>query len=123
AARAKKARLIADVKSKATLKRATIKLAGGSRAEKKCVYALISHSVKSELKRINEHFKQEREQLIKQYQPLQWADWLRREATSGNPEALAALRARLGREALGLKGNSNTVSANGGLLQKTGLNA
>ena len=123
AARAKKARLIADVKSKATLKRATIKLAGGSRAEKKCLYALISHSVKSELKRINEHFKQEREQLIKQYQPLQWADWLRREATSGNPEALAALRARLGREALGLKGNSNTVSANGGLLQKTGLNA
>jgi hypothetical protein len=123
AARAKKARLIADLKSKATLKRATIKLAGGSRAEKKCLYALISHSVKSELKRINEHFKQEREQLIKQYQPLQWADWLRREATSGNPEALAALRARLGREALGLKGNSNTVSANGGVLQKTGLNA
>jgi hypothetical protein len=34
AARAKKARLIADLKSKAMLKRATIKLAGGSRAEK-----------------------------------------------------------------------------------------
>ena len=127
AARAKKARLIADLKSKAKLKRATIQLTGGSRAEKKCLYALISHSVKSELKRINEHYKQEREQLIKQYQPLQWADWLRREATSGNPEALAALRARLVREALGLKvnsnSNSNTVSANGGLLQKTGLNA
>ena len=123
AARAKKARLIADVKSKATLKRATIKLAGGSRAEKKCVYALISHSVKSELKRINEHFKQEREQLIKQYQPLQWADWLRREAMSGNPDALAALRARLNRGDIEHKGNSNTVSASGGVLQKTGLNA
>jgi hypothetical protein len=120
AARAKKARLIADLKSKATLKRATIKLAGGSRAEKKCLYALISHSVKSELKSINEHYKQERERLKKQYQPLQWADWLRREATSGNLEALAALRARLNRGDIELKGN--TVSASGGVLQKTGLN-
>jgi hypothetical protein len=122
AARARKARLIADVKSKAKLKRATIQLGGGSRAEKKCLYALISHSVKSELKTINEHYRQERERLIKQYQPLQWADWLRREATSGNPEALAALRARFSREAFGIKGNSNTVSASGGVLQKTELN-
>jgi hypothetical protein len=122
AARAKKARLIADLKSKATLKRATIKLAGDSRAEKKCLYALISLGVKSELKSINEHYRQERDRLTKQYQPLQWADWLRREATSGNPEALAALRARVNREARGLKGNSNTVSASGGVLQKTGLN-
>lgn len=121
AARAKKARLIADVKSKAKLKRATIQLGGGSRAEKKCLYALISHSVKSELKTINEHYRQERERLTKQYQPLQWADWLRREAMSGNPEALAALRARVNRGPLGLKGNS--VSASGGVLQKTGLNA
>jgi hypothetical protein len=121
AARAKKARLIADLKSKATLKRATIQLGGGSRAEKKCLYALISLGVKSELKTINEHYRQERERLTKQYQPLQWADWLRREATSGNLEALAALRARLNRGDIELKGN--TVSASGGLLQKTGLNA
>jgi hypothetical protein len=121
AARAKKARLIADLKSKATLKRATIQLGGGSRAEKKCLYALISLGVKSELKRINEHYRQERERLMKQYQPLQWADWLRREATSGNLEALAALRARVNRVPLGLKGNS--VSASGGVLQKTGGNA
>jgi hypothetical protein len=120
AARAKKARLIADVKSKATLKRATTQLAGGSRAEKKCLYALISLGVKNELKSINEHYRQERERLTKQYQPLQWADWLRREAMSGNPEALAALRARVNRGPLGLKGNS--VSASGGVLQKTELN-
>ena len=119
AALAKKARLIADVKSKAKLKRATTQLAGGSRAEKKCLYALISHSVKSELKSINEHYRQERERLLKQCQPLQWADWLRREATSGNPEALAALRARRG--TITLKGN--TVSASGGVMQKTGVNA
>ncbi len=67
---AKKARLIADVKSKAMLKRATTQLAGGSRAEKKCLYALISLGVKSELKRINEHYRQKREWLLKQYQPL-----------------------------------------------------
>ena len=119
AALAKKARLIADVKSKATLKRATTQLAGGSRAEKKCLYALISLGVKSELKSINEHYRQERERLLKQYQPLQWADWLRREAMSGNPEALAALRARRG--TIALKGN--TVSASGGVMQKTGVNA
>ena len=119
AALAKKARLIADVKSKATLKRATTQLAGGSRAEKKCLYVLISLAVKSELKSINEHYKQERERFTKQYQPLQWADWLRREATSGNPEALAALRARRG--TIALKGN--TVSASGGVMQKTGVNA
>ena len=123
AALAKKARLIADVKSKATLKRATTQLTGGSRAEKKCLYALISLGVKSELKTINEHYRQERERLTKQYQPLQWADWLRREAMSGNPDALAALRARLNRGDIEHKGNSNTVSASGGVLQKTGLNA
>jgi hypothetical protein len=122
AALAKKSRLIADLKSKATLKRATTKLTGGSRVEKKCLYALISLGVKSELKSINEHYKLERERLTKQYQPLQWVDWLRREATSGNPEALAALRARFSREAFGIKGNSNTVSASGGVLQKTELN-
>ena len=119
AARAKKARLIADLKSKAKLKRATIQLTGGSRAEKKCLYALISLGVKSELKSINEHYRQERERLLKQCQPLQWADWLRREATLGNSEALAALRARRG--TIALKGN--TVSASGGVMQKTGVNA
>jgi hypothetical protein len=118
-ARAKRDRLIADVKRKAKLKRATTKLAGGSRSEKKLLYAMTSQSVKGELNKISEQYRQERERLLKQYQPVQWADWLRREATKGDQEALAALRARV--VALGLKGN--TVSASGGELKKTGLKA
>ena len=118
-ARAKRDRLIADVKRKAKLKRATTKLAGGSRSEKKLLYAMTSQSVKGELNKINEQYRRERERLVKQYQPLQWADWLRREATKGDQEALAALRARV--VALGLKGN--TVGASGGELKRTGLKA
>ena len=118
-ARARRERLKADVKHKAALKRATTKLTGGSQSEKKLLYALISQSVNRELNIINEHYRRERERLVKQYQPLQWADWLRREATRGDPEALAALRAR--EVALGL--NGNTVGARGGALQRTWLKA
>ena len=118
-ASAKRDRLIADVKRKAKLKRATTQLAGGSRIEKKLLYAMSSQSVKGDLNKINEQYRRERERLFKQYQPLQWADWLRREATKGDQEALAALRAR--EVALGLKGN--TVGASSGALQRTGLKA
>lgn len=118
-ARAKRERLMAELKRNAKLKRATTKLAGGSRSEKKLLYAMISQSVKGELNKINEQYRLEREQLLKHYQPLQWVDWLRREATKGDQEALAALRARV--VTLGLKGN--TVSASGGQLKKTGFKA
>ncbi|MDD5267598.1 MAG: relaxase/mobilization nuclease domain-containing protein [Methylococcales bacterium] len=118
-ARAKRDRLIADVKRKARLKRATTQLAGGSRSEKKLLYVMTSQSVKGELNKINEQYRRERERLSKQYQPLQWADWLRREATKGDKEALEALRARV--VALGLKGN--TVSASCGELKRTGVKA
>jgi len=118
-ARAKRDRLIADVKRKATLKRATTQLAGGSRSEKKLLYAMTSQSVKGELNKIKKQYRRECERLLKQYQPLQWADWLRREATQGNKDALEALRARV--VALGLQGN--TVSARGGELKRTGVKA
>jgi Relaxase/Mobilisation nuclease domain/Large polyvalent protein-associated domain 7 len=118
-ARAKRDRLMAELKRKATLKRAATKLAGGSRSEKKLLFAMTSQSVKGELNKINEQYRLERERLLKQYQPLQWADWLRRAATNGDQEALAALRARVA--AYGLKGN--TISARGGALQRTGVKA
>jgi hypothetical protein len=118
-ARALRDRSVADVKNKAKLKRATTKLAGGSRTEKKLLYAMTSQSVKRELDKINEQYRRERERIIKQYQSLQWADWLRREATKGDKEALEALRAR--EVAHGLKGN--TVGASGGELKRTGVKA
>ena len=120
-ARAKRDRLIADVKRKAKLKRATTKLAGGSRAEKKLLYAMTSQSVKGELNKINEQYRRERERLLKQYQPVQWADWLRREATKGDQEALAALRARV--VALGLKADQDSVTKKGTIIYCVGSSA
>jgi hypothetical protein len=118
-ARALRDRSVGEVKNKAKLKRATTKLLGGSRAEKKLLYAMMSQSVKHELNKINEHYRRERERLLKQHQPLQWTDWLRREATKGDLEALAALRAR--EMAQGLKGN--TVAASGGERVRMKINA
>jgi hypothetical protein len=118
-ARAKRDRSIAELKRKSKLKRATTKLAGGSQSEKKLLYAMISQSAKGELNKINEQYRRERERIVKYYRPLQWVAWLRREATKGDQEALAALRARV--VSLGLKGN--TVSASGGQLKRTGVKA
>ncbi len=116
-ARAKRDRSIAELKRKSKLKRATTKLAGGSQSEKQLLYAMISQSVKGELNAISEQYGRERERIVKQYRPLQWVDWLRREATKGDQESLAALRARV--VTLGLKGN--TVSAIGGELKRIGV--
>lgn len=118
-AMAKRDRLISDVKTKAKLKRATTRLVGGSRAEKKLIYSMTSQSVRNEISKINEKYNQDRKQILKQFQPVQWADWLRREALKGDKEALEALRAR--DVAQGLKGN--TVAANGGERKKTGVKA
>jgi hypothetical protein len=96
-------RLIEEAKRSAKLKRAATKLMGNSRAEKKLLYSLTSTALRNKVKNINEQYRQDKETLFKKYQPQQWADWLRRKATEGDTEALAALRAR--EAAQGLKGN------------------
>ncbi|KAG1440216.1 hypothetical protein G6F57_019102 [Rhizopus arrhizus] len=58
---------------------------------------------------IHKGYIQERERLYQRTQRRQWADWLKQQATEGNSEALAALRAR--EAAQGLKGN--TIAAHG----------
>lgn len=108
--RAKRERSLTGVKRAGQLKRSSVKLLGSSRTEKKCLYALISRDVKSEFNRINEQYRRERERLVKKYQPLQWADWLRQGATSGDPEALKALRARK----VSHERKGNTLSAKSG---------
>ena len=118
-AMAKRDRLISEVKIKAKLKRATTRLVGGSRAEKKLIYSMTSQSVRSEISKINEQYTQDRKLILNQFKPIQWADWLRREALKGDKEALEALRAR--DVAQGLKGN--TVAASGGERKKTGVKA
>lgn len=96
----KKNRLIADTKRNGRLKRAAIKLMGGSRLSKKVLYALVSRTLKADIAKINDQYFQERQAIYETYQRRTWADWLQHEARQGNPSALAALRARKAQQAL-----------------------
>ncbi len=118
-AREHKIRLIEEAKRSAKLKRAATKLMGQSRDEKKLLYAMTSKAMRNQIEIINKQYRQERANIFKKYQPQQWADWLRRRATAGDQEALAALRAR--QLSQGLK--ANTVGAADGQLMKLGVNA
>lgn len=109
AARRRKDRAVADAKQKAATKRAAIRLAGGGKVSKKLLYSQASATLRAELDGIHKAYTREREQLYEGHQRRQWADWLKQEATQGNSEALAALRAR--EAAQGLKGN--TLAAQG----------
>ncbi|OXB25636.1 Protein traI [Shigella flexneri 2a str. 301] len=107
AAKRRKDRAVADAKKKAATKRAAIKLAGGGRVSKKLLYSQTSATLRAELDGIHKEYAKERERLYQGHQRRQWADWLKQEATQGNSEALAALRAR--EAAQGLKGNTLTA--------------
>jgi len=118
-AREHKNRLIEDAKRSAKLKRAATKLMGQSRDEKKLLYAMTSKAMGNQIDHIKTQYRQERANIFKKYQPQQWADWLRRRATAGDQEALAALRAR--QLSQGLK--DNMVGAADGQRMKQGVNA
>ncbi len=107
AAKRRKDRAVVDAKQKAATKRAAIKLAGGGRVAKKLLYSQTSAKLRAELDGIHKAYTRERERLYEGHQRRQWADWLKQEATQGNSEALAALRAR--EAAQGLKGNTLTA--------------
>jgi len=117
-AKALKNRQVSAVKTKAKLKRSTIKLTGGSKPEMRLLYTLTSQSAKRELDQVNQRYRLERESIVKQFQPLQWVDWLRRQAAKGDSDALAALRARS--VAQGLQGN--TIGAKVGKRIKMTIN-
>lgn len=109
AAKRRKDRAVAHAKQKAVTKRAAIKLAGGGKVSKKLLYSQTSATLRAELDGIHKAYGREREWLFDGHQRRQWVDWLKHEATQGNSEALAALRAR--EAAQGLKGN--TLAAQG----------
>ncbi|QKQ47069.1 TraI/MobA(P) family conjugative relaxase [Achromobacter denitrificans] len=108
-AKRRKDRAVAHAKQKAVTKRAAIKLAGGGKVSKKLLYSQTSATLRAELDGIHKAYAREREWLFDGHQRRQWVDWLKHEATQGNSEALAALRAR--EAAQGLKGN--TLAAQG----------
>ena len=100
----RKKRLIEDAKRSGRLKRATLKLIKGQRTTKRILYAQISHTLKDEISKINKSYLNGRQAIYHQYTRLAWADWLKQQATGGDQEALAALRARL--VTIGLKGDT-----------------
>ncbi|MCS4511807.1 TraI/MobA(P) family conjugative relaxase [Xylophilus ampelinus] len=103
-ARHRKDRLIEAVKRSNRLRRATIKVVGEGRTNKKLLYAQASKALRGEIQAINKQFQQERTALYAEHSRRTWADWLKKEAQHGSTDALAALRAR--EAAQGLKGNT-----------------
>jgi hypothetical protein len=106
---AKKNRLIEDAKRSGRLKRSVIKLIKGAGPGRAVMYASTSKTMKEEIQTIGQQYLKERQEIYDKYQRLAWADWLRAEATGGDPEALGALRAREANQ--GIKSNKgNTVT-------------
>lgn len=103
-AKRRKDRAVEDAKKKAGAKRTAIKLLTDGRLTKKLLYAQVSASLGADLDAIRKHYDQERAKHYQGFQRQPWADWLKQQATQGNAEALAALRAR--DAAQGLKGNT-----------------
>ena len=111
---ARKNRLIEDAKRTGRLKRAAIKISGSPGIGKKVMYAATSKTLRDDIAAINKEYMKERQAIYEKYQRLAWADWLRKEATVGDQEALEALRSR--EASTGLRGN--TVAGKGA--QKAG---
>ncbi len=97
-------------KRSSRLRRASIKVLGQNRANKKLLYAQASKSLRADIQAINREFQIKRGGLSDTHRRRTWADWLKKEALRGNAEALAALRAR--EAAQGLQGD--TVKGEGG---------
>lgn len=106
----RKTRLVEAAKRSGRLKRAAIKLIKMSGPGKKILYAVTSRALQDDLQAIGQQYLKERQKIYAKYRHLAWADWLRAQATAGDPQALGALRARA--SAQGLKGN--TVSGKPG---------
>lgn len=115
--REERASKIDAAKRAAKLKRAVIKLSTKSRIEKKILYALASKSLLADIQHANQQCQAERQAIFERHRPQQWADWLRRKASSGDVDALNALRAR--DAAQGLSGD--TIGGIGGARIRHGV--
>lgn len=105
-ARRRKDRAVEDAKRANRLRRATIKVVDSKGVSKKMLYSQASAALRSSLDAIHTEYTKEREKLYQGFQRRTWADWLKSEAMQGNPQALAALRAR--DAAKGLQGHTLT---------------
>jgi len=108
--RGRRHRLIETAKRTAKLKRAVIKLVGGSAQSKRLLYALVSKSLRDNIAHINQKCRSDKESAHRLHRRMTWADWLRAQAIQGDRHALAALRAR---EASQSSLNGNTLAGTG----------
>lgn len=98
AAAAKRAAGIEAVKRAARLRRAAIRLAGGTGLMRRMSYTFTSRASQQAIDKITEAYRRERERINARNSRKGWHDWLQTEAKAGNVEALAAMRAREGQK-------------------------
>lgn len=83
-----------------SLKRKAIHLLGG-KAERRLSYALTRHQFEAALQNARAEFHRALRENQERHAHRNWVDWLQVQAKAGNPEALAALRARRARTETG----------------------
>ncbi|MDZ5459306.1 TraI/MobA(P) family conjugative relaxase [Azohydromonas lata] len=95
---------------------ATLRVVDGRGIDKRLLYAQASRNLKNKLREIHEDYGRQRQRIVAAHGRRAWADWLKSQATKGDAEALAALRARSEAENL----HGATIRAAG---QATGVGA
>lgn len=98
AAAAKRAAGMEAVKRAARLRRAAIRLAGGTGLMRRMSYTFTSRASQQAIDKITEAYRRERERINARNTRKGWHDWLQAEAKAGNVEALVAMRAREGQK-------------------------
>ncbi len=124
-ARAQHKRLIAEAKRRGRLKRMAIRMLACGPFAKRILHAAAAKTLVADIERINGGYIAERRAIRSQHGRLAWADWLRTRAEAGDAQALAALRARGGKQGLAgntltgspLAGKASELQAPGGLRQ------
>jgi hypothetical protein len=97
-AAAKRSAAMEAVKRAGRLRRAAIRLAGGTGLMRRMSYTFTSRATQQAIDKITTAYRRERERINERNSRKGWNDWLQAEAKTGNMEALAAMRAREGRK-------------------------
>lgn len=102
-AREKKLREIEAAKATSRIRRAGIKLLGGSRLTKKLLYAQAHQALRTNIAAIQERHRKERDDISERHRRCSWSEWLQKQAKTGDHQALNVMRANEARQ--NLKGN------------------
>jgi hypothetical protein len=92
--RERKERQIKAATRSVRLKRAALKLVVMPRAAKKAMYGALAKALRDEIAEVKRECELEYKVVGQAFRQLRWVDWLRQQAGSGQPDALALLRWR-----------------------------